>query len=581
MRSMNEKMQLTLRPIASDDAKTLYAWRQEERIQKFNPLDDVTLEQLTLNLAKIGSDLSDRSVDSYRWMVESSDGTIVGSVSFKAISWRMGHGEIGYGIAESQHGKGIGKAAVALLVDKLFAETDIHKLIAYVAAENTPSCRILERLNFQREGYLREHYVIQGKRVDEVLFSLLRQDHQCATLHSSEEEQKSSQTASLSPELQSSLLHYLQESHGCHTVILYGSFARGSGTSTSDIDVIGIRTKGEHYRIGKTWNSRILDAWIYDEEHIPAADKLLHIHDGVILKEQNGIASKLLSGITKFLEKPLPPMAHWERQQLATWIEKMTGRIGDQGLEADYRRHWLLYDLLPLWFSFKRLRFYGSKKSFAWLKVNEPGLYRLFEDALKPQATPEQIRHLAAAVRKAADVELDITIRPALPNDAKGLASVHVDSWKESYQGIIPTDFLNQLSYADRELMWAGILSNPKPRWHGIVATSEDGEVIGFIAGGQNRQPDVGPYDGEIFAIYLRKEFHRTGLGKQLFYASVQQLMRDGFQSVMLWALEDNPTRGFYNHMGGKTFATKVETIGGKELKEIAYGWDKIESIVT
>lgn len=575
---MNETLRLHLRPITIADAETLFAWRQEERIQQFNPLDDITLEQLTAILAKTGSDLSDRTVESYRWMVVSDEGRVVGSVSFKAISWRMGHGEIGYGVAESEHGKGIGKAAVALLVDKLFAETDIHKLIAYVASENTASCRILERLNFQREGYLREHYVIQGKRVDEVLFSLLRQEHR-PSLQNSGKLEAAANGASLDPDLKARLIDYLQDVHGCYSVILYGSFARGAGTVASDIDVLAIGGKGGHYRIGKMWNGRLLDAWVYDEASIPGPEKLLHLHDGVVLVEKNSIASDLLMGVRDLLEKPMPPLPHWERQQLSTWIAKMAARCNDQGVESDYRRHWLLYDLLPLWFSFQRRRFYGSKKAFAWLKENEPGLHRLFSDALASGATHEQIQHLSAAVRRAACVEIDIVIRAACVDDAKHLARLHVDSWRESYQGIMPTPFLNQLSYADRESMWNAVLSEPKPRWHAFVATTEDGEVIGFTAGGENRQPNTSPYDGELFAIYLRKEFHQTGIGKQLFYASAQQLLRDGFTSLMLWALEENPARGFYERLGGKTFATKMEAFGGKELKEIAYGWDNLATL--
>jgi ribosomal-protein-alanine N-acetyltransferase len=88
----------------------------------------------------------------------------------------MGYGEIGYGFAESHHGKGIATAAVRLLVEKIFRETNLRKLLAYVHEENIASCRVLEKVGFQEEGLLRDHYLILGNPVNEILYGLLKQE---------------------------------------------------------------------------------------------------------------------------------------------------------------------------------------------------------------------------------------------------------------------------------------------------------------------------------------------------------------------------------------------------------------------
>lgn len=552
----------------------MFAWRQQERIQRFNPLDDLSLEMLTERLAKLSSDLSDRKAEMYRWMVE-QNGVTIGSVSFKPVSWQMGHGEIGYGISEPEHGKGLGTAAVRLLVEKIFAETDIHKLFAYVSAENVASCRILERLGFRREGYLRDHYVIQGRRVDEVFYAILRHEF----CHSLLKPSQLSTPFKMSSDEQSQLIEYLVETHKCHTIILYGSFARGDATESSDVDILGIRDHSEPYRIGKPWNGRFLDAWIYDPQNLPEPGRLSHLLGGVVLKEHHNCAAKLLSDIAKADEKPETPKPYWEREQLSNWLHKMHVRAECGDIEGHYRRSWLLTDLLPLWFSFSNRRYYGSKRAFEWLQVHEPGVYRLFKDALAPNASMLEIQHLVAAVRKEAKLHHDITLRPAIPDDAHQLAKVHVDSWRESYAGIIPEDFLKNISYAQREERWHEILNDPKPNWHCLVALNAEGTVIGFVTGGANRTPETGPYEAEIYAIYLRKEFHHTGIGKRLFHESIRQLIESGFSSMMLWALEENPTRAFYSRMGGKAFATKSENIGGKDLKEIGFGWSNLTAL--
>lgn len=48
----------------------------------------------------------------------------------------------------------------------------------------------------------------------------------------------------------------------------------------------------------------------------------------------------------------------------------------------------------------------------------------------------------------------------------------------------------------------------------------------------------------------------------------------------MLWVLADNPSRGFYEHMGGKELCSKTIQIGGADLLEVAYGWDSLKDVI-
>jgi hypothetical protein len=43
----------------------------------------------------------------------------------------------------------------------------------------------------------------------------------------------------------------------------------------------------------------------------------------------------------------------------------------------------------------------------------------------------------------------------------------------------------------------------------------------------------------------------------------------------------DNSACRFYQRMGGQLIGEKMEEIGGKSLKELAYGWDDLPSRVT
>ncbi|HZS28246.1 MAG TPA: GNAT family N-acetyltransferase [Candidatus Angelobacter sp.] len=168
---------LKLLPYEPAFLQSFIEWRNQPLSVRHNHLKEMTKDEIAKMLEMAGNDLSDlRKYESYRWFVAADGEGVVGSVSLKNISHSMGYGEIGYGFAESHHGKGIATAAVRLLMEKIFRETNLRKLLAYVHEENIASCRVLEKLGFQEEGLLREHYLILGTPVNEILYRLLKHE---------------------------------------------------------------------------------------------------------------------------------------------------------------------------------------------------------------------------------------------------------------------------------------------------------------------------------------------------------------------------------------------------------------------
>lgn len=542
-------------------------------MKKFNPLEDLSLEELKSRLSKLGRDLVQLDGDSYRWMIE-DHGRCVGSVALGNISWRMGYAEMGYVIGEAFHGQGYGKAAAKMLIDKVFAETDLTKLMAYVAEENIASRKILEGLHFVQEGFLREHYLIQGQRVNEILYALHRRDYDLAL----RQKQNPVTRLTASPELESKLVDYLINQHQCHTIILYGSLARGDASHASDVDVLGINSHGEAYRIGRPWDDGlVLDAWIYSDANLPAPDALSHLKDGKVLKDRDGFGETLLKTIRATINLRVNPMPHWEREQIVTWIKKMLQRSRQGDAEGGYRFHWLLYELLPFWFSLQGRKYFGPKESLNWLKQNEPRVFRLFADAFDVSLQPSALERLADEVIGRANLHHSITLRPAVLSDAPGIAKVHVDCWRTAYQGSVPQDHLDQLSYAKREQIWTSILERNTPGHNLFVAVTDDNRVVGLVDGGANRTPDMTSFEGEVNAIYLLEEFQNIGLGKKLFLRCLEQLTIDGFKSAVVWVLADNPTRHFYARLGGELAGERIINIGGTDLKELAFGWSDLK----
>ena len=164
------------------------------------------------------------------------------------------------------------------------------------------------------------------------------------------------------------------------------------------------------------------------------------------------------------------------------------------------------------------------------------------------------------------------TIREASLADASAIAKVQVDSWRSTYAGIIPREFLDTFSYEQRFEVWRNILSATTPGQFVYIAEDNSGNIVGFASGGQERGGDP-VYEGELYAIYLLRPHQHKGLGKLLTSKIATRLLDEGLHSMLVWVLEMNPFRPFYEALGATRFSERDITIGGAAFSEVAYGW--------
>jgi len=167
-----------------------------------------------------------------------------------------------------------------------------------------------------------------------------------------------------------------------------------------------------------------------------------------------------------------------------------------------------------------------------------------------------------------------VKLRTARQDDAPGIARVHVESWRSTYAGMLPEDYLLGLSVDQRAAFWKRLLTPHGD--HAVVATAEDDAVIGFGSCGPARadeQPSGGGWSGEIYTLYLLSDWHGQGIGRRLFTCLMERLAARGLDRVLLWVVEANPTRFFYEAMGGRVIARRTEPFAGVMLDELAYGW--------
>lgn len=160
-------------------------------------------------------------------------------------------------------------------------------------------------------------------------------------------------------------------------------------------------------------------------------------------------------------------------------------------------------------------------------------------------------------------------IRPSNRSDARAMARVYVKTWRDTYLSLIPFGYLYEMSESHHEHAFVRELDSRQGA--GFVA-EEAGRVVGFVSGGNERRGDR-VYAGEIYALYVLKNFQRRGAGRGLVAALAGELNRAGTYSMLVRVLRENPCRRFYERLNGVYMRSERQSFSNTLVEVAVYGW--------
>lgn len=163
-------------------------------------------------------------------------------------------------------------------------------------------------------------------------------------------------------------------------------------------------------------------------------------------------------------------------------------------------------------------------------------------------------------------------VRPAILDDAEGIAKVHVKGWQEAYVGLLPQQVLDRQSVPARLRTWSGLLQEPVgSRWT-FVAIDPAAGIVGFVGGMRAKPTMYGPAF-KIPVLYVLQSHLRRGLGRKLMHALGQAMAQRGAGEVALWSLASNKSaRIFYERIGGRLVSVLTERDHGR-VALAGYRW--------
>lgn len=153
--------------------------------------------------------------------------------------------------------------------------------------------------------------------------------------------------------------------------------------------------------------------------------------------------------------------------------------------------------------------------------------------------------------------------------NAEDLGYVHAMSWRKSYSGIIPKEFLDNFTPEKRTDIFRKTLLSSQDEFYIAYLNKQP---MGMLVLGKSRDDEANENMGEIESIYLLPEYWDKGYGKQLMDFAVNRLKELSYRMVTLWVLEENKrARTFYERYGFVFDGTKKKINIGKQLIEIRY----------
>lgn len=141
-------------------------------------------------------------------------------------------------------------------------------------------------------------------------------------------------------------------------------------------------------------------------------------------------------------------------------------------------------------------------------------------------------------------------IRKGKVEDCKAIANIVTRGWNETYKGIVPDYFLEELKQNENERA-ARMISNFDENSNNQIVLEVDGKVVGFCTYGKTKDDGIEEC-GEIFTLYIISEYKGKGFGKRLVECAGQHLKEMGFNKFIVACFKGNPSNDFYKHIGGK-----------------------------
>lgn len=157
---------LVLRRFREEDAQAMFdTWANDERVTKFLTWRPHGKVEVTKALLADWCAQYQRE-DYYHWVI-TLEGRAIGAIAVVRLDVKSEQADLGYSMGFDFWGKGIMSEAAGAVIDFLFSEVGMHRVVISHAVKNPASGGVARKCGLQKEGVRREAYrTLEGEWLD-------------------------------------------------------------------------------------------------------------------------------------------------------------------------------------------------------------------------------------------------------------------------------------------------------------------------------------------------------------------------------------------------------------------------------
>lgn len=171
---------------------------------------------------------------------------------------------------------------------------------------------------------------------------------------------------------------------------------------------------------------------------------------------------------------------------------------------------------------------------------------------------------------------MSLSVRPGRRADAATIADIFVETWRDTYAGMLPDRMLVNMSVEAQAGYWQRLLAARRPEEVVRVVEDTKAGLVAFGSCGPLRRSKS--KEGEVYTLYVRPVWQGLGIGRLLLAALLRALRERGCRQAMLWVVAANPSRFFYEAVGGVRAVERVQRLWGMDVPQIGYRWPDIDT---
>lgn len=171
-----ETERLLLRELVESDVTFIFEHFSNEDVCKYL-LDEEPFKKIeeAKELITLYSDSANKIYN--RWGIELKEtGELIGTCGFHLMDKTNKIIEIGYDLQKQYWHQGYGREALNEALNVVFNHMGLNRVQAFIYVENIASYKLLEKMNFKREGIIRDKHLFKGQYYDHYCYSLLKRE---------------------------------------------------------------------------------------------------------------------------------------------------------------------------------------------------------------------------------------------------------------------------------------------------------------------------------------------------------------------------------------------------------------------